>query len=150
LNLAAYNGQAIRLQFWHWHEFSVCNKSSALCTIPCALDSSTYSGGLVEIWNGTQWVKVSPSGGYTGDKIDCHSIDAEAGQTCQPCDLDGVKGFPGSSNGTWALVDIDISLYAINGFQVRFHFASYADEIVCHTPKRGWFIDDVKVVKLGC
>lgn len=147
VNLSSYAGQALRLQFWHWYAFNACG--GAVCTLVCMLEKSTYSGGIVEAWNGTQWTKISPQGGYTGQKIECYSTDPEAGATCSPCELDGVSGFDGSSNGVWMPVEMDISSYAINGFQVRFHFANYDNDFVCHTAKRGWFVDDVAIVKLG-
>lgn len=148
-DLSPYNGQALRLQFWHWYEFNVCNEGSPLCTLVCAFEKDTYSSGIVEAWNGAAWTKVTPQGGYTGNKIECYSTDPDAGPTCAPCELDGVTGFDGTSYGAWVFVDMDISALAVSGFKVRFHYASYENEFVCHPGKRGWFVDDVAIVKLG-
>jgi hypothetical protein len=149
VNLSAYVGQALRLRFWHWFEFNACVPGGLTCSLHCSLDKSTYSGGIVEAFNGSAWQKIEPPCGYSGQAIDCYSMDPDAGPTCSPCDLDGVKGFDGSSGGAWVMVEMDVSGYAVAQFQARFHFASYAWEFLCHPNKRGWIIDDVAVVKLG-
>jgi hypothetical protein len=149
VDLSAYQGLALKLRFWQWHDFRACNPSAPLCPLVCALGNSTYSGGVVEVYNGGQWVKVSPTGGYTGKPIDCYYVDADGGVTCQPCALDGQQGFDGAS-GAWVFMEMDISSYAHSTFQVRFHFASYANEFLCHPNKAGWYVDDVAIAKLSC
>ncbi|MFO0569580.1 MAG: hypothetical protein U0263_28280 [Polyangiaceae bacterium] len=119
------------------------------CATSCALDNSTYSGAIVEVFNGTAWVKATPSGGYPGPKIECYSTDPEAGSTCSPCALDGQTGFGGKS-ANWEQVEVDVSSYAVSNFQFRFHFASYGIEPLCHPGTPGWRVDDVSVVKLSC
>ncbi|GMV14763.1 MAG: hypothetical protein HS104_09390 [Polyangiaceae bacterium] len=149
-NLSAYNGQALRLRFWHFYEFRACNPSGFLCALPCALDKSTYSGGVVEVsTNGSTWTKITPTTGYNGTAIDCYYLDPEAGATCSPCSLDGQVGFGGATAG-WQQVEFDISSYAVSTFQFRFHFASYGAEPLCHPNKPGWYVDDVSIVKLSC
>jgi hypothetical protein len=149
VNLAAYSGQALRLRFWHYYDFRAC-VGTGLCALPCALDKSTYSGGLVEVsTNGSTWTKIAPTGGYPGTANDCYYHDPEGGATCSPCSIDGQTGFGGMS-ASWELVEMDISSYAVASLQFRFHFASYGVEPLCHPAKPGWYIDDVSIVKLSC
>ena len=149
VNLSADSGKALRLRFWHYYDFRACVPGS-LCGFVCALEKSTYSGGVVEVTtNGSTWTKVAPSGGYNGPAIECYSTDSDGGTTCAPCALDGQSGFGGKAAG-WELVEIDISSYATATFQARFHFASYGTEFLCHPDKPGWYVDDVSIVKLSC
>lgn len=150
IDLSAYSGQAIRLRFWHWHAFRVCNPGVFGCAIVCPLDNSQYSGGLVEVYDGSQWHKVTPTVGYNGTKINCYSNDPDAGPTCQPCDIDGQTGFGTATNGSWQYAEADISSYAVAGFKVRFHFASYDTEFLCHPNSAGWYIDDVLIAPVNC
>jgi hypothetical protein len=117
--------------------------------VVCALDTSTYSGGIVEGFNGSSWVKLIPTTGYSSNPIDCYYL-GDAGPSCPPsCSIDGQTGFSGSS-GTWVLTEIDVSSMTIPNFQFRFHFASYANEFLCHPATAGWYIDDVAIAKLSC
>ncbi|MBI3205843.1 MAG: hypothetical protein HYZ29_30185 [Myxococcales bacterium] len=147
IDLSAASGKQPRLRFWHYYDFRACNPAG-LCGAICALENSTYSGGIVEVTsNGSTWTKVAPTSG--GTKIECYSVDSDGGTTCTPCALDGQTGYSGKSPG-WELVEIDVSAYATSTFQARFHFASYALEFLCHPDKPGWYIDDVSIVKLTC
>ncbi|MCK6536133.1 MAG: hypothetical protein L6Q84_24470, partial [Polyangiaceae bacterium] len=147
IDLSAASGKQPRLRFWHYYDFRACNPAG-LCGAICALDPSTYSGGIVEVTsNGSTWTKVAPTTG--GAKIECYSTDSDGGTTCTPCALDGQTGYTGKSPG-WELVEIDISSYVSSTFQARFHFASYGLEFLCHPDKPGWYIDDVSIVKLTC
>ncbi|MCC6665669.1 MAG: hypothetical protein IT375_18080 [Polyangiaceae bacterium] len=147
IDLSAASGKQPRLRFWHYYDFRACNPAG-LCGAICALDPSTYSGGIVEVTsNGSTWTKVAPTTG--GAKIECYSTDSDGGTTCTPCALDGQTGYAGKSPG-WQLVEIDLSSYVSSTFQARFHFASYGLEFLCHPDKPGWYIDDVSIVKLTC
>ena len=147
IDLSAASGKQPRLRFWHYYDFRACNPAG-LCGAICALDPSTYSGGIVEVTsNGSTWTKVAPTTG--GAKIECYSTDSDGGTTCTPCALDGQTGYTGKSPG-WQLVEIDLSSYVSSTFQARFHFASYGLEFLCHPDKPGWYIDDVSIVKLTC
>ncbi len=148
LDLSAYAGFAVRLRFWHWHAFRACVGGGFFCSLPCAIEQTTFSGGVVEAFDGAQWQRIAPQAGYPGRPIDCHYVDADGGQTCQPCSLDGVRGFDGAS-GAWVQVEMDVSSFTHSAFRFRYHFAAYATEPVCHPNTRGWFIDDVQIVKLG-
>jgi hypothetical protein len=148
IDLSSYGGQALRLQLYQWYDFRAC-VAGGLCGVVCAFDTSTYSGGVVEAYNGSSWQKITPTGGYGSNSIDCYYVNSEGGVTCQPCALDGVKGFSGAT-GAWVPVEFDISSYAINNFQFRFHFASYESEFLCHPAKAGWYVDDIRVAKLSC
>src|SRR6185503_17743580 len=79
MNLSAYTGQALRLRFYHWHDFRAC-VATGICGLPCAFDNSTYSGGIVEAFNGSSWIKLTPPGGYTAP-IDCYYV-GDSGPTC--------------------------------------------------------------------
>jgi hypothetical protein len=149
VDLSAYSGQALRVRFWHWHAFRTCN-SGGLCGLVCTLDKSQYSGGLVEVYDGSQWHKVTPTSGYNGTKIECYSTSADAGPTCQPCAIDGQNGFGTATNGSWQYAEADISSYAVAGFKVRFRFASYDIDPFCHPNTGGWYIDDVSIAPVGC
>ena len=150
IDLSSYSGQTVRLQFWHWYSFRVCDPNGliGLCGLPCALDPSTYSGGLVEVHDGTSWKKVTPTGGYSNTAIDCYYVNSDGGTTCSPCALDGQKGFAGASGG-WLPVEIDVSSYTHSKFRLRFHFASYGSD-PCHPATPGWYIDDVRIAKMTC
>ena len=151
IDLSSYSGQTVRIQFWHWHSMRVCDPNGlplGLCGLPCALDNSTYSGGLVEVHDGTSWKKVTPITGYSNAPIDCYYVNSDGGVTCSACDLDGKKGFAGATGG-WTPVEIDVSSYTHSKFKLRFHFASY-DTDPCHPGTPGWYIDDVRVAKLTC
>ncbi len=151
IDLSSYSGQTVRIQFWHWHSLRVCDPNGlplGLCGLPCALDNSTYSGGLVEVHDGTSWKKVTPITGYSNAPIDCYYVNSDGGVTCSACDLDGKKGFAGATGG-WTPVEVDVSSYTHSKFKLRFHFASY-DSDPCHPGTPGWYIDDVRVAKLTC
>lgn len=150
IDLSSYSGQTVRLQFWHWYRFRACdpNGLAGLCGLPCALDPSTYSGGLVEVHDGSSWKKVTPTGGYSNTAIDCYYVNSDGGTTCSPCALDGQKGFAGTSGG-WLPVEIDVSSYTHSKFRLRFHFASYSSD-PCHPATPGWYIDDVRIAKMTC
>ena len=150
VDLSALAGKTVRLRFYHWFDFRSCNAVNSLCGAICAIENTTYSGGIVEATsNGTTWQKVSPLGGYTGKAIKCASTLSDGGKVCGNCALDGVKGFDGASGG-WLPVELDVSSFATKNFQFRFHFASYDTEFLCHPNKAGWYIDDVSLVKLQC
>jgi hypothetical protein len=150
IDLSSYSGQTVRLQFWHWYRFRACDPAGllGLCNLPCTLDPSTYSGGLVEVHDGSGWKKATPIAGYSNSAIDCYYVNSDGGTTCSPCALDGQKGFAGSSGG-WVPVEIDVSSYTHSKFRLRFHFASYASD-PCHPATQGWYIDDVRIAKMTC
>ncbi len=148
INLSGAAGP-LRLRFWHWYDFRLCNPAAfpLLCNLQCGFDKDAYAGGVVEVKTaGGTWAKVAPSSG--GTKIECFYVDSDGGTTCSTCQLDGQKGFSGASGG-WIQQEVDISAYAHAGFQVRFHFASYDDD-VCHPIKPGWYIDDVRIAPASC
>ena len=149
IDLSGASGLALRLQLYQWYDFRACNAGNALCSLVCAFDKSTYSGGIVEVFDGSSWQKLNPTTGYGSTPVDCYSVSAEGGVTCQPCALDGVNGFSGATGG-WVPVEFDISSYATASFQFRFHFASYDSEFLCHPAKAGWYVDDIRVAKLSC
>ncbi|MBX3130016.1 MAG: hypothetical protein KF718_25085, partial [Polyangiaceae bacterium] len=151
VDLSAHTGQQVRIQYWHWHDFRACNPGGlgGLCGAVCTLENSTYSGGIVEAFNGSSWQKVTPTTGYPGKNIECYYVSADGGTTCSPCALDGQKGFDGAS-GVWVPIELDVSTFTHAQFQLRFHFASSASDPFCYPPKAGWYIDDVRVAKLSC
>ncbi|MFO7619190.1 MAG: immune inhibitor A [Thermoplasmata archaeon] len=82
-------------------------------------------GGFVEINDGTGWEQIYPVGGYP-DSGGMGGYDTD--------------GFSGVSNG-WEYYEFDISGYAGDVVQVRFHFASE----YCGNWYHGWYVDDVAI-----
>jgi hypothetical protein len=106
------------LTFWHWIDAEISQ------TYP----GRAYDGGLVEIWDGTDWVQITPEGGY-------------------PYTSRGTTGpFPEYTplySGTygWSEAVFDLSAYSGEAVQFRFRFGS--DQAV---NREGWYIDDLLIV----
>lgn len=81
-----------------------------------------FDGGNVQVKSGLSWVTVSPVGGYPEAYLD---------------GLGGEGGFSGDTNG-WRTEVVDLSAFASNQTQVRFHFGSDGG---VNLP--GWYLDDV-------
>ncbi|MFN8549617.1 MAG: carboxypeptidase regulatory-like domain-containing protein [Candidatus Eisenbacteria bacterium] len=81
-----------------------------------------FDGGNVQVKSGLSWVTVAPVGGYPEAYLD---------------GLGGEGGFSGDTNG-WRTEVIDLSAFASNQTQVRFHFGSDGG---VNLP--GWYLDDV-------
>ncbi len=82
-------------------------------------------GGFVEINNGGGWTQIWPNGGYPASgSMGGYWTD----------------GFSGDSNG-WQYYEFDLSAYAGQIVQVRFHFA---ESQYCNN-YWGWYVDDVSI-----
>jgi uncharacterized membrane protein/bacillopeptidase F (M6 metalloprotease family) len=82
-------------------------------------------GGFVELNDGSGWAQIYPMGGYPVQ-------DGEFGGY-------NTDGFGGSSSG-WEHYTFDLSAYADEVVQIRFHFATSSCQ--AHA---GWYVDDVEI-----
>ena len=81
-------------------------------------------GGFVEIDNGGGWTQIYPNGGYPeSGSIGGYSTD----------------GYAGDSSG-WEFCEFDLSAYAGQEVQIRFHFATDSCQEYW-----GWYVDDVYI-----
>ena len=101
------------LTFWHWYEME-----------------TNYDGGNVKVSTdgGATWAIVTPIGGYDGT-----ARTTNAGIPGEPC-------FTGYNNMFWQQEMFDLSAYAGQSVQVRWHFGSDGSVY-----KTGWYIDDVMI-----
>jgi len=128
VDLAGVTG-GVTLDFWHWYEFEWCTSTcGAYNPEPCALD-----GGNVEVFDGSAWVRVTPSGGYPGtlrffDSYYTHPLVDQPGYNA-----DGTES-------TWVHESFDVSAYRNGAFRIRFLFGSDSG-----VNEAGWYIDDVRL-----
>jgi hypothetical protein len=108
------------LQFWHWYD-----------------TENSYDGGNVKISTdgGTIWNIL---GSYLDPYNDDAAASGNAGIPLEPC-------FTGHNQGYWEKVSFDLSGYAGQTVNFRWHFGS--DSSVGSYP--GWYIDDVAVVEIN-
>lgn len=148
VDLSAYAGKSVQLRFWHWYDFRACTPNGILCpAFVCSLDTSTYSGGRLDVFANGVWNEVDPVGGYGNgtQKISCSASDA----ACTTCSLEGKKGFGGAgTESAWLQATYDVSAYVGASFRFRFRFASH-DAYGCYPKTSGWYVDDIEVTTPG-
>ncbi|UCF05010.1 MAG: S8 family serine peptidase [bacterium] len=99
------------LSMWHWYYIE-----------------TNYDGGNVKVSSdgGMTWTVVEPIGGYDGT--------ARSGNAGIP----GEECFTGYNNDFWQMELFDLSDYAGQQVQIRFHFGSDGSVY-----RSGWYVDDV-------
>ncbi len=113
IDMSVYQG--IHMRFWHW------------CDFEDEFGGRYPDGGAIFAFDGTDWVQVTPEGGYNGE------ISAR-GST-----LEGLQGFTNAGpQKQWVEETVDFSAFDNPDFKVRFHFASDIS-----VEQDGWYIDDV-------
>jgi len=139
IDLSAYTGQSLKLEFMHWYDF-------------WASPTSYYDGGFVEFSGngGTNWSQIS---GFTYPGI--VKIKKEGGLFDPSCDsatfyATNKPGFVQTNSG-WTKAEIDIPAEMLTAnFKIRFVFSSgiqknttSQDPATYSYP--GWYVDDVIV-----
>ena len=112
LDLAAVPiGGGGRLSFWHWYEIEQ--------------GSSDWDGGNVSVrlTGSGSYTVVTPDGGYPSNNVSAL----------------GQPGFTGMSGG-WQEVSFDLSAWAGQTVDLRWHFASDSS-----VQELGWYLDDITV-----
>jgi hypothetical protein len=135
IDLSMVAGQAVELRFWHWAQFREC---TCFCT-----DSSSYSGGILEVKNGATWTTLTPTTGYGNgtQKINCAASTA----SCATCTIDEKAGFGAASpQKVWVQSTYNVSAYANANFEFRLHYASHGG-YGCYPDRAGWYIDDIEI-----
>lgn len=162
MDLSVQNGRKVKLQVWHWEEFRVCDPNKGLfgacklaCEPPFNVPVDSYSGGVLEVFTGSNWVVVPPEIGYGASSqelwVNGSTKDSDGGTKppCQESTLHGKTAFAAKGvNKQWILSTFDISKYMTSSFRFRFHFASAPSED-CFPNTAGWFVDDIKIFYAG-
>ena len=115
-------GQAITMTFDHWYDFESGIEGNC-------------DGSLVQVYNGSAWVDIAPSGAYPG------TIDASGwGETCSA--FHGKQGYMNKSGKqTWSQASFDLTSYGgTAGFKIRFCMAADGTD-----GDGGWYIDNLKI-----
>ncbi len=142
IDLSPYAGRTITLVFWTWYEFSPCDVWFV---------HEDYSGGVVEVWNGSSWTYLTPIGGYGGGSLELSDGTGDP----PPCSglansIDGRTGFyPRSNNLVWRRIRVNLTSYATSGIKVRMHFGAH-DKYICNPYTDGWYVDEVSIVVDPC
>jgi len=103
------------LWFYHYRHFENAN--------------TLYDAGVVDIYDGSTWNRITPQGGYTGTVNSAFSNS-----------LGGQQAFGNHGDG-WELVVFNLTDYVgLDDVKIRYHFA--ADSSV---GDRGWFIDKMRI-----